>query len=246
MADWFVSKGGKTHGPFSSAQLKQLAAASKIDTSTQVRMGADGQWVTADRVKGLFVAAMATAATPSPVQPPPRPQAKPVPAPVQAIPAMNDSSDGEREVLKVHPSMFRGDPLLFIAGSIIVPTTIALPLFRSNEHSTGVDDMALRLWFLVTLYIVFAFFVWWLRCLKTSLTVTNKRTTMCYGLLSRYTKEVRHCDVRILIVSQGFLQRLLGVGALAVASAATGESDIKVNGLPHPEKIKELIDGFRS
>jgi hypothetical protein len=49
----------------------------------------------------------------------------------------------------------------------------------------------------------------------------------------------------MLVVKQGSLQRLLSVGSIAVASAATGESDIDVAGLPHPEKIKELIDGFR-
>jgi hypothetical protein len=49
----------------------------------------------------------------------------------------------------------------------------------------------------------------------------------------------------MIVVKQGSLQRLLGVGSIAVASAATGESDIDVGGLPHPEKIKELIDGFR-
>jgi uncharacterized membrane protein YdbT with pleckstrin-like domain len=87
--------------------------------------------------------------------------------------------------------------------------------------------------------------IWWLRYQKVSLTVTNKRTTLRFGLLSRYLKEVRHTDVRTLIVQQSLLQRLLGVGYLAVASSAASETDIRISGIPDPEKIKELIDKLR-
>lgn len=55
MADpqWFVRKGEKTHGPFSSSKLKQLAQGSKISPDTDVRRG-DGKWGAARRVNGLF------------------------------------------------------------------------------------------------------------------------------------------------------------------------------------------------
>src|SRR3954467_6718883 len=76
MAEWYVKRGGRTHGPFSSAQLKQLAAQSKIDPSTQIRRGADAQWTTADHVRGLFAAApVATVAS----GPPPIPTQRPKP-----------------------------------------------------------------------------------------------------------------------------------------------------------------------
>ena len=61
MADWYVSKSGKTHGPFSSQQLVQLAAEKKIGPQTEVRMGEDGKWAPAEEVKGLFVPASASA-----------------------------------------------------------------------------------------------------------------------------------------------------------------------------------------
>src|SRR5690242_9535771 len=78
MAEWYVNKGGKSHGPFSSAQLKQLAAQSKIDPSTQVRMGADGQWTTADHVRGLFATApVATVSSGPPPIPTQRPKRQP-------------------------------------------------------------------------------------------------------------------------------------------------------------------------
>jgi hypothetical protein len=42
MAEWYVSKDDKTHGPFSSQRLIQLAAEQKIGPLTEVRMGEGG------------------------------------------------------------------------------------------------------------------------------------------------------------------------------------------------------------
>jgi TM2 domain-containing membrane protein YozV len=60
--EWFVNHGNKIHGPFSSAQLKQLAAQSKIKPDTLVRLGTEGKWTAAEKVKGLFPSTELTAA----------------------------------------------------------------------------------------------------------------------------------------------------------------------------------------
>jgi TM2 domain-containing membrane protein YozV len=52
--NWFLQHNGKTHGPLTSVQLKQLAASGKINRDTQVRMNDDGQWTQAAKVRGLF------------------------------------------------------------------------------------------------------------------------------------------------------------------------------------------------
>ncbi|MEZ5941942.1 MAG: DUF4339 domain-containing protein [Planctomycetaceae bacterium] len=54
MSQWYVQSGGKTIGPLSAAQLKQLADSERIDTSTKVRQGEAGKWLDAGKVKGLF------------------------------------------------------------------------------------------------------------------------------------------------------------------------------------------------
>jgi hypothetical protein len=43
MSEWFVSIGAKTHGPFSSSQLRRLAAATKINHQTDVQLGLTGR-----------------------------------------------------------------------------------------------------------------------------------------------------------------------------------------------------------
>lgn len=283
MAEWYIYKGGKTHGPLSSVQLKQLAAQSKIDPSTQIRMGADGQWTTADHVRGLFAAApVATTASGPPPIPAQRPKQQPIPpqrsnvqsvktqaahanvipgvrftptaqpariAAPAAAPSRTDSRTGEEELLKVHPSMFRNEPLKFcfwfFMAFMLFVAPIAMP---APHHGNSVASKVVMFLISLALVLLIAFYylIWWLRYQRISLTVTNKRTTLRYGLLSRYEKEVRHSDVRMLIVSQGFLQRMLGVGTVAVSCAATSETDIKVGGIPHPDKVKALIDNLRS
>ena len=52
--EWFIFNRDKTYGPFTSAQLKELAATGKIKTDTSIRMGFDGKWMPAEKVKGLF------------------------------------------------------------------------------------------------------------------------------------------------------------------------------------------------
>jgi hypothetical protein len=59
--EWYIQHGAKQYGPLTSANLKKLAAERKITPSTQVRLGAQGNWVPASRVQGLFAAQPAAA-----------------------------------------------------------------------------------------------------------------------------------------------------------------------------------------
>ena len=51
---WFVRKGQKIHGPFTSRQLRKLASESQIKPDTTVRKGEAGSWIAAQKIKGLF------------------------------------------------------------------------------------------------------------------------------------------------------------------------------------------------
>jgi hypothetical protein len=54
--EWYVLHQGKAWGPLTSGQLKKLAAEGKVSPTTNVRSGAEGRWVPASRVQGLFAA----------------------------------------------------------------------------------------------------------------------------------------------------------------------------------------------
>jgi len=53
-AQWFVEQQGKAKGPITTDQLKALALRNYISVSTRVRKGAEGPWVEAGNIRGLF------------------------------------------------------------------------------------------------------------------------------------------------------------------------------------------------
>jgi uncharacterized membrane protein YdbT with pleckstrin-like domain len=120
----------------------------------------------------------------------------------------------EETLLRVNPAMWRAQPIGFILCLILIPV--------------------LGLGLLILL-------LWWLECRATELRVTNVRTILRRGLLSKRTVEVRHKDVRVLQVSQGIFQRLMGTGDVSIGSAGTAGLEIVVKGLMNPEDIATLI-----
>jgi hypothetical protein len=83
-SQWFVRKGEKTHGPFTSRQLKKHAAQSKIKPDTDVRKGEVGSWMAASTIKGLFPTELASETKHKP--PTVQEQSPPVVEPVPSIP----------------------------------------------------------------------------------------------------------------------------------------------------------------
>ena len=124
----------------------------------------------------------------------------------------------EVEICRVHPSMWRSNPLLFIAylGLILL--------------------FGIGLIFLL---------VWWIKSKNTTLIVTDKRTILQQGLLSRYTNEVMHAHIRNIQVQQSMMERFFNTGTIKIASAGTGDIEITVSGIPAPNRIKAVIDHYR-
>jgi uncharacterized membrane protein YdbT with pleckstrin-like domain len=87
--------------------------------------------------------------------------------------------------------------------------------------------------------------VWWIQVLGTTLTVTNEQTTLRKGILSKYTNDVFHSNVRNIQVRQSFWQRMLNVGWVGISSAGQSGLEIEINGIPDPEKVKQIIDDHR-
>src|SRR5687768_11267272 len=68
---WYYEAMGAPVGPITSVELKSCVLARRILPETRIRLGEDGKWQTADRVKGLFDAPAASppaaaAKTPAP------------------------------------------------------------------------------------------------------------------------------------------------------------------------------------
>ncbi len=124
---------------------------------------------------------------------------------------------GETTLYQANPSMFRNHPIWFIFLVLMSLLIIGIP-------------------FLVA---------WWLECKGATITVTNERTIVRRGILSKKTNEVWHRDVRNVKVAQTFLQRILGVGLIEISSAGQADVEIRVAGIPAPDKIRNIIDDYR-
>jgi membrane protein YdbS with pleckstrin-like domain len=124
----------------------------------------------------------------------------------------------EKVLYEEHPAMFRNHPFLFILSIILIA--------------------AYGLGFLILL-------IWWLQTLGTKLTLTNERITLRNGILSKYTNEVFHTDIRNVQLDQSFFQRVFDVGALRVSTSGQEGIEISVQGIPHPKRVRDLIDKYR-
>ena len=125
-------------------------------------------------------------------------------------------SNGQ-ELFVASPSMFRNHPCYFLLCLLLCVVGIGIVIFL----------------------------IWWLKCRCTVLTLTEKTTTLRKGILSRAISEVRHCDVRNIQVYQSFTQRILRVGTVEISSAAPADAEIRVAGIPDPDRVRTIIDQHR-
>jgi uncharacterized membrane protein YdbT with pleckstrin-like domain len=123
----------------------------------------------------------------------------------------------EQILYEEHPAMFRNRPISFVLCVILSFAVVGLiPLL-----------------------------IWYLQSRGTTLTVTTEQTTLRKGLLSKYTNDVFHENVRNIVVRQSMFQRMMGTGYIGISSSGQSGIEIEVNGIPDPDRVKALIDDCR-
>jgi hypothetical protein len=144
----------------------------------------------------------------------------------------------EETLLTARPAPFRNQPirtamvlLVFVIALLVAAST---PSPEAKLAAGGIAGFA-----------GFIFVYWYLQAMTTSLTVTNKRSTLRRGILAKRTREVRHADIRVLDVNQSFTDRLLGVGSIAIGSAGLNDVEISIGGVRNPRSVREAIDKQR-
>jgi len=123
----------------------------------------------------------------------------------------------EKVLYESHPSMFRNHPIYFSLCCILSIVIVGLIMLL----------------------------IWWLQTLATTLIITGEKTILRKGILSKYTNEVFHENVRNVQVRQSFLQRVFNVGYVGISSAGQAGMEIEVNGIPDPDEVKRLISEHR-
>jgi uncharacterized membrane protein YdbT with pleckstrin-like domain len=160
--------------------------------------------------------------------------------------------------------MFRAHPLwyslmlfIFLGGIFI-----AFMGWQSSQHSTWPQFHPWTMWFgLAAMAIGLIWWIgWWAAPHRwVKLTVTNKRSIRQEGIVMRKTSEVLHRHVVNVTIRQSLMHRIFGVGYIGIDSAGQGgepmgdeaepnrrgDIEIEVANIPHPYRIKEIIDQYR-
>jgi uncharacterized membrane protein YdbT with pleckstrin-like domain len=116
-------------------------------------------------------------------------------------------------IYEAHPAMFRAHPFWFMLAVLLI--------------------LAFGVGILVLLY-------WYIKTRATSLTVTDHELTYERGILSKDRTSVSLKHVRSVHVTQGFMNRILGVGTIQISTAGD-EPEFTIADLPDPQVIREAI-----
>lgn len=92
---------------------------------------------------------------------------------------------------------------------------------------------------LVSLIGIIAILVWWLRCKGERLALSERVVLMERGLLGRQRTEVALSSIRSIRITQGFGQRIMGVGHVELFSAGD-IAEIAIRSMPRPDRIRAI------
>ena len=124
----------------------------------------------------------------------------------------------EQTILSTRPALIRNHPIAFILGCFLVPVA-------------GLGILI---------------FLWmFLQMMTAKYTVTNERCICRTGLIAVRQNEVFIEDIRGASLRQGILQRILGVGDVSIASAATAGVEIVFKGIASPQAVIDKINQVR-
>jgi membrane protein YdbS with pleckstrin-like domain len=75
----------------------------------------------------------------------------------------------------------------------------------------------------------------------TSWSLTSDRLIERSGFFARHRREMELADVRSIEVDCSLMQRMLGLGNVAIASAASADFMIRLWDIPDPERMAEIL-----
>ena len=82
-----------------------------------------------------------------------------------------------------------------------------------------------------------------LRVISTEYFITNKRTYIKYGIISRYTFDLKNEWITNYTVYQGFIGRLLGFGDILVSTPGYYTGTVMMKGVSNPMHLKVILEG---
>ena len=150
---------------------------------------------------------------------------------------INQPTDDESVILEVHPAMLRRHPIQFVVLCILFVASLIFTIAMVVNMTLPLAAIGLVVMLLIAGY----FGYWWLDVIATQLVITNKRTTLRHGIIAKKTSEVQHDDIRNLQVEQNAIQRILGIGTIAISSSGQDDVEVSAHGIPNPNEVADLV-----
>lgn len=100
-------------------------------------------------------------------------------------------------------------------------------------------------WHLAFCWLVVPWLVAWWRRASVVLRVYPGRILLERGIFSKCYREFMIRDIRAIDIDQDFLGRLAGIGDLTISTAATVDAAERIEGIPDPMAIRDLILAHR-
>jgi uncharacterized membrane protein YdbT with pleckstrin-like domain len=92
----------------------------------------------------------------------------------------------------------------------------------------------------IFVFLIFVITIWFAR-LSRRYTVTSQRVISRWGLISRNISEIDIKNIRDIQLQQGVLQRVFGIGSVALSSAGRAGAEVVFEGIADPDGVKEVI-----
>src|SRR5882672_11386048 len=96
-------------------------------------------------------------------------------------------------------------------------------------------------WHLFFFWLIVPPIIAWFRRASVVLRVYPGRITLERGIFSKCYRELVARDVRSIDIDQSFLARFVGIGDLTISTAATVDAAERIEGIPHPAAVRDLI-----
>jgi len=96
-------------------------------------------------------------------------------------------------------------------------------------------------WHLFFFWLIVPVIVAWWKRAATVLRVYPNRVTLERGLFSKCYQDFLPRDIRSIDVDQSFIARMSGIGDITISTAAAVEGAERIEGVPDPRGIRELI-----
>lgn len=141
----------------------------------------------------------------------------------------------EYTLAKIHPSMWRYANTMVVGGVLIVGG--AYVIARTLEGNP-------KMWqggFVLIGIGVISIFNAMIQRQRQSWTVTSDRIFEQRGILATSRREMELADIRSVEVSKRVLQRMLGLGDVTIASAASADFAIRLLDVSDPDGIADTV-----